>query len=425
MKFGTDGIRGIFQTELKTNHAYSIGYAIGKMAKEFLGEGSGKIVVGRDTRKSGQELQKALVAGISEGGSTSYLLGVVPTPAVQFYSKKFAYGVMITASHNGAEYNGIKVFASNGKKLTEIEEQKIEECLGKLKKHICIQKESFRQKRPTEYIYSRKQNLVPITKRIAIDCANGAASRIAKKIFEGQNIVWLHCNPNGKNINKNCGSTKLGSLKEAVVKNKCDIGFAFDGDADRCLAVDEKGNEITGDNILYILANSMKRKGRLLGGVVATEFSTLSLKEALLRCGIEYEQTIVGDKYVKQKMEEKNWNLGGERSGHIIISDKAETGDGILTAIELICVLEQSGGKASALSKGFSSLFRYEINIKQNNGLVKKAINIASELNKTLSLERIVIRKSGTENLIRIMCESGSARRAKMFATYFQSLLQI
>ena len=426
MKFGTDGIRGIYGSELKDVHAYKIGKKLGEWTKRHNKSNNQNltIVIGRDTRVSGKALLNAFACGAAEQGIQVTSLGVVPTPAVEYYVQHggFLFGVMITASHNSKEYNGIKVFAASGNKISASQEQEIEKSLS-VAKSFCFKNVSIKTKRPTEYTNYLRGNLCAFDQKIAIDCANGSAVRIAKKVFKNCNVVWVGASPNGKNINKNCGSTKISKLVGVVKQNNCFAGFAFDGDADRCLAVDEKGNVMSGDHILFVLSNQMKSNGRLLDGVVATELSSLALCDALKQNDIKLVQTKVGDKYVKQKMDELGWNLGGEQSGHIIVGDKSNTGDGILTAIELIGAMANSKKSLSCLAKKFVPLCRVEINVCTKSEMYSDAIKIANELNNSLSGERVLIRKSGTENVVRIMCESGSKRRATMFATYFQALV--
>ena len=426
MKFGTDGIRGIYGTELTNKHAFLLGCVLAKIAKRD-SKGVTSIVVGRDTRHSCKALLSAFCCGAQKFGAKIYDLGIVPTPAVQFFLKeesRYAFGLMITASHNAEKYNGLKVFCGGGTKLTEAQEREIETMLSKRQanfEEITVQTNKVRR---TKYVEFLRQNLLKTNAKIAIDCANGSAYKIAKQVFDGFSVVWLSTNPNGRNINQNCGSTHIKKLQNQVAAAKCKIGFAFDGDADRCLAVDENGNIISGDHILYILAKAMKRDGRLFGGVVATELSSLSLEQSLREEGILFTATKTGDKYVQREMKERNWNLGGEQSGHIIIGDKMTTGDGILTAIELINELTKSKLSASKLSKGFTPLKRVELNIEGCKNYSDNIKQVVCELNNSLVGERVLIRKSGTENVIRIMCESGSLRRARMFATYFQALIE-
>ena len=424
MKFGTDGIRGVFGSQILPQHAFCLGKALGTMANR-----QGKpIIVATDTRESGKILKAAFVCGVIETGTNVVCLGVAPTPAVAFYTQTGAYsfGVSITASHNPWQHNGLKVFSSSGKKLTEKQEKEIESQINQpatFSATGCKYSQIVRKK-PTAYTKYVKSNLPSGNLKIVIDCANGATARIAKNIFQqsGHKIYWLGTSPNGKNINQNCGSTNPQKLIQTVTKKGCNIGFAFDGDGDRILAVDEKGNILSGDHILFILAKLLKKENRKTAGVVSTILSSSSLSTALGALGLKHQTTQVGDKNVKEQMDNNGWMLGGEKSGHIIIADKCQTGDGMLVATELVRAMLILNQKASKLASGFVPLAEYSINV-QNANNINEAQKAAQELNSSNKDCRVIIRKSGTENLVRIFCEAQTTREAKQIATYFEAML--
>ena len=420
--FGTDGVRGIANEKLDVELALAISRAAGMIIKNET-KGKPKVIVGRDTRLSGTMLESAVAAGLSSVGCDVELLGVVPTPAVAYLVTKLGVsgGVMITASHNPFEYNGIKYFGSTGFKLTDEQEERIEGIVldGSEPIELAGTEKIGRISHNTEavglyveHIASTVGNLSGI--KIAVDCANGASFETAKKIFEkaGAEATFLNCEPDGTNVNRGCGSLHIDALGEYIKENGFDIGVAFDGDADRCLAVDENGELIDGDMLMAILAKRFKEEGRLYKDIlIPTIMSNMGLFKFAEENGISCYPTKVGDRYVLETLLKLNASLGGEQSGHIIIPEYMTTGDGELSALMLIESMKLSGKKASELKKVMTVYPQVMVNIeatpemkaKLNDPEVKSYIDI-----ETARLEgdgRILVRPSGTEPLIRIMIE--------------------
>ena len=422
--FGTDGARGVAITELTCELAMNIGKAAAVVLTRHT-DHRPKIIVGKDTRISSDVLESALCAGICAVGADVEILGVVPTPAVAYLVKKYNAdaGVMISASHNSVEYNGIKLFSKDGLKLSDEIESEIEELILDKPEEIPLKfgtdigKISYSKRAPRDYInYLMRtidDNLSGL--RIAVDCANGSASTTAEDLFIGlgANCKFINNNPDGTNINKNCGSTHLDELARYVKENKFHIGVAFDGDADRCLAIDENGEIVDGDRMLAIFAKMLKDRGELENNtLVATVMSNMGLLEFAKKNGIEIKLTNVGDRYVLEQMLEGGYNLGGEQSGHIIFSDHATTGDGQLCAIQLISAMKAADMKLSELASICEVFPQIMINIKiseyakgkwQDNDEIKKIIaDSSAELGDDA---RVLVRESGTEPLIRVMIE--------------------
>ena len=420
--FGTDGVRGIANEKLDVELALAISRAAGMIIKNET-EGKPKVIVGRDTRLSGTMLEAAVAAGLSSVGCDVELIGVVPTPAVAYLVTKLgvAGGVMITASHNPFEYNGIKYFGSTGFKLTDEQEERIEGIVLDCKEPIelaatgeigRITHNTEAAELYVEHIASTVGDLSGI--KIAVDCANGASFATAKKIFAKvkAEATFLNCEPDGTNVNRNCGSLHIDALGEYVKENGFDIGVAFDGDADRCLAVDENGELIDGDMLMAILAKRFKEEGRLnKNTLIPTIMSNMGLFKFAEENGISCYPTKVGDRYVLETLLKLNASLGGEQSGHIIIPEYMTTGDGELSALMLIESMKLSGKKASELKKVMNVYPQVMVNIdatpemkaKLNDIEVKSYIDI-----ETARLDgdgRILVRPSGTEPLIRIMIE--------------------
>ncbi|MDO4476394.1 MAG: phosphoglucosamine mutase [Clostridia bacterium] len=421
--FGTDGVRGVANRELTCELAIKLGRAAAKVLTGNCGH-SAKILIGKDTRISSDMLENALLAGIASVGAKGISLGVVPTPAVSYLVKKYNAdaGIMISASHNSFEFNGIKFFNKDGYKLTDEIEDSIEklvegkgelslpigEKLGKILK--CESAIDDYINYLCETFEGNIENL-----KIAVDCANGSASATAGKIFSkiNSNATILFDDPDGININENCGSTHLEKLSEYVVKNKCDIGIAFDGDADRCLLIDNNGKIVDGDIILALCAKYLKDNGKLTNNtLVATVMSNMGLKEFCKKNDIDLSETKVGDRYVLERMLEKNYSIGGEQSGHVIFGDLSSTGDGQLTALQILNILSKTGKSISELSSQFvkypqkQSEVKIELSQKgllKNNEKIQEYIKNATA--KLGSYGRILIRESGTEPKIRIMVE--------------------
>lgn len=426
--FGTDGVRGVANTELTGELAYSLGRA-GAYVLTKEKHKAARILVGMDTRISGDMLESALVAGICSVGAHAKLAGIVPTPAVAYLVRKYGLdaGVMISASHNPVEYNGIKFFNSEGYKLRDELEDEIEELVKSPESIPCpvgneIGTKSIVEDALDDYIEFLSTTTDKSFKGIkaAIDCANGASYKAAPiaLLNLGSGLCIIHNSPDGTNINENCGSTHMDDLCRLVVENGCDIGFAFDGDADRCLAVDENGNLIDGDKILAICGLEMKAKGRLAKDtIVGTVMSNLGLSIMAKKNGIGLEQTGVGDRYVLERMQEKGYSLGGEQSGHVIFLDYNTTGDGIITAIQVLAAMKESGLKASELAACMESLPQVLVNARVKNENKEKYME-DTEIRAAISaLEekfdgegRVLIRTSGTEPLVRVMIEGKDER---------------
>ncbi len=422
--FGTDGVRGIANVELTANLAFDLGrvgaYVITKNKKE-----NAKILIGGDSRISYDMLESAISAGMMSVGVEVYVVGTIPTPAMAYLVRKYNMdaGVMISASHNKMQDNGIKFFNNEGYKLSDEIENEIEEIIKNRIDELPQPTGAGVGKRLTldsasedyiDYISGISENKLTGLK-IAIDCANGATSFVAKNIFEnlGAEVLTINNAPNGININRHCGSTHLDVISNFVKSNNVDVGFAFDGDGDRCLAVDEKGDELDGDQIMAIIAKKLKSEGRLKGDtIVATVMSNLGLTIYGQENDIEIVQTSVGDRYVLEYMVENDKNLGGEQSGHVIMLDYNTTGDGILTAVQMANAIVTSGEKISVLSGVMKKLPQCLINANVHNKLkydYLKYDEIKSEIERLEEMfagrGRVLIRPSGTEALVRVMIE--------------------
>lgn len=422
--FGTDGVRGIANEFLSCERAMAIGRALGHVLSSNY-KYRPKVIIGMDTRLSSEMLASAISAGLCSVGSDVMTLGVVPTPAIAYLVKKYKAkaGVMISASHNPYDYNGIKIFGEDGFKLSDELEEQIESIVLdntppiKMAASEKIGKRTDAPYALHDYIsylmHSTDTNLDGM--KVAIDCSCGSASATAEELFTslGADVRMLHNKPDGININKNCGSTHMDSLKKFVVENGMEVGIAFDGDADRCLAVDECGNEIDGDFIMAILALDMKKKGLLnKNTVVGTVMSNFGFHKFCEDNGINFIAAKVGDRYVLEMLNQEGYSFGGEQSGHVIIRRHATTGDGQLTALTLLSHLKESGKSLSELSRVMKKYPQHMVNIEatQNEKIAFftdediKAI-IAEAEQKIGDCGRLVVRPSGTEPLIRIMVE--------------------
>ena len=422
--FGTDGFRGEANVSLTADHAFKIGKFLGyyysKMNKNC------RIVIGKDTRRSSYMFEYAIAAGITSTGADAYLLHVTSTPSISYVvrTEQFDVGVMISASHNVYSDNGIKLINANGEKLEESVTDIIEDYLdGKLPEVPYATKTGIG--RTVDYFAGRNRYIgylisIPMNsfkgKKVALDLANGSAFQIAKSVFDalGAETFVINNNPNGSNINDNAGSTHIEGLQKFVIENKMDIGFAYDGDADRCMAVDEKGNIVDGDKIMYVCAKAMKDDGKLKKDtVVTTVMSNLGLYKAFDKIGIKYEKTAVGDKYVQACISENDYSFGGEQSGHIIFAKYANTGDGVLTSLKLMDVVINSKSTLSELAKDVELYPQLLKNIKVNDKNKcmedKDVLEIKSTVEKELGDDgRLLLRASGTENVVRIMVEAKS-----------------
>ncbi len=446
--FGTDGIRRIANTELSPELVYRVAKAGAYVLSKHT-DHAPTILIGRDTRISGTLIESAMTAGFLSYGANVKILDVMPTPAVAYLTRRFKAdaSVVISASHNTFEFNGVKYFSNKGMKIPDELEEEIEEVMdsGKIDDLTAVNEKigvsEIRTDLLDEYVYFFRKNfeeeLEQFDKQnfvVAIDTANGATSVVADKIFKvlGINHKIINDQPNGININDNCGSTHLEGLKKFVVENKCNLGIAYDGDGDRCLAVDENGNEIDGDKILAILSNSFKQKGILKNNtVVATVMSNLGLNKYAKSNDINFVQTKVGDRYVLEEMLKNGYNLGGEQSGHVICLDYNPTGDGILTSILLIRAMLEQNKSASEISSIMKAYPQVLVNAKVKNDKkdeYKNDSEIKEEIDK-LEKEfsgngRVLIRASGTEPLIRVMIEGENQEYIKEKATKLAKLIE-
>ncbi len=422
--FGTDGARGVAITELTCELAMEIGRAAALVLTKKA-DHKAKILIGKDTRISSDVLEAALCAGICSVGADAEILGVVPTPAVAYLVKerKADAGVMISASHNSVEFNGIKLFSSTGYKLSDEIEEEIERLILdnpeeiELKSHTDIGRITYSETAAADYIEHVKNSISTDLSglRIALDCANGSSSATARQLFEGlgADVKLISAEPDGTNINKNCGSTHMENLMAFVVENSCDCGLAFDGDADRCLAVDEKGELIDGDKLIAICAKAYKEQGRLKNNAaVVTVMTNLGYRHFAAENNIDTITAAVGDRYVLEKMLDGGYNIGGEQSGHIIFLDDATTGDGQLSGVKVLERLKNSGKKMSELADIMYKFPQVMINVRitpKDKEMWKndRAITDLIEAHeKTLGDSgRILVRESGTEPLIRVMIE--------------------
>lgn len=432
--FGTDGARGIAVTELTCELAMNIGRAAAiVLTKQKTHKGKARILIGKDTRISSDILESALIAGITSVGADVELLGVVPTPAVAYLVRYYEAdaGVMISASHNSVEYNGIKLFSSTGFKLPDDVENEIEALILDTPEKMTLVDGSDVGRVKTMYgavseynehiqstVDGKFQGLL-----VAIDCANGSASATAESLFYkfGAEFVYINNEPDGLNINDKCGSTHIEQLVELVKKRGCDVGFAFDGDADRCLAVDEKGNIIDGDKLIAILSRYMKEMGTLKNNTaVVTVMSNLGFHRFMNENKIETVCTKVGDRYVLEEMLNNGYNIGGEQSGHIIFLDHATTGDGQLTAAQTLELLSKCKRPLSQLVKDIPDFPQLLVNVKiteDKKGLwekTQKITDIIAQAEQAMGENgRILVRESGTEPLVRVMIEGKDEKEVR------------
>lgn len=425
--FGTDGVRGVANTELTPELAFKLGRAGAYVLQKHSENKEGKTIVfiGSDTRISKDMLSSAIAAGVMSVGGDAIDIGVAPTPAIAYLTKKHNAdaGIVISASHNPMEYNGIKFFNSKGLKLDDSMELEIESYLDDMDKiETVVSHENIGTRVYSEnYVREYEDFLVGALKsdlkglKVTLDCANGASFKVAPHVFEklGAEVVCISNEPDGLNINKNCGSTYPENLCKAVVENKSDIGLAYDGDADRLIAVDEKGNVIDGDKIMLICAKFLKNKGKLKSNkLVVTVMSNLGLHIASKKEGIDLEVTSVGDRYVLENMIKNGYSLGGEQSGHMIFIDYNTTGDGVLSSLILSQILKDSGKTMSSLATIMDIFPQVLINAKVRNENKYAYLTDETIKNEISKLEskmdgkgRVLIRPSGTEPLVRVMLE--------------------
>ena len=445
--FGTDGFRGEANVNLTADHAFQVGRFLGwyytQLRRRKGSDGPAKIVIGKDTRRSSYMFEYSLVGGLVASGADAYLLHVTTTPSVAYVcrTEDFDCGIMISASHNPYYDNGIKLINSFGEKMDEgtidLVEAYLDGCLeafGRTWEELPLAKKD-QIGRTVDYVAGRNRYIGYLISlgmysfkgvKVGLDCANGSSWNIAKNVFDamGAKTYVINADPDGYNINTNAGSTHIEVLQKYVVENGLDVGFAYDGDADRCLCVDEKGNVVTGDHILYIYGKYMKERGKLLGNtVVTTVMSNFGLYKAFDELGIEYAKTAVGDKYVYEYMMNNGCRIGGEQSGHIIFSKYASTGDGILTSLKVMEVMMARKKTLSQLCEGFTVYPQVLKNVKvadkaaaQSDPDVQAAVaEIAAKLGDT---GRILVRESGTEPKIRVMVESTSEETCREYVDF-------
>lgn len=428
--FGTDGFRGEANKNLNVYHAFKIGRFVGDYFKEG-NNGVGRILIGKDTRRSSYMFENALCAGITSSGSNAHIMHVTPTPSVSYITKTedFDCGIMITASHNPYYDNGIKIINSEGEKMENSFLEELEAYIDSDIEDIDLAV-GDNIGRTVDFIGGRNRYIAYLIQtvtrsfegiKVGLDCANGASFTIAKPVYDalGADTFVINAEPNGFNINNNAGSTHIENLQKYVLDNNLDIGFAFDGDADRCIAVDNKGNVVDGDSILYISAKHMKKEGALKSNtVVTTVMSNIGLYKAFDELGIDYVKTAVGDKYVHAEMEENGYELGGEQSGHIIYKKFANTGDGILTSLKIMEAMIEAKTDLNALTRDLKIYPQELVNVKvkskeeclENKEVLGKISEIENKLGDS---GRVLVRASGTEPLVRVMVEAETDDLAK------------
>ena len=445
--FGTDGFRGEANVTLTADHAFKVGRFLGwyytQLKRRTGSDGPARIVIGKDTRRSSYMFEYSLVGGLVASGADAYLLHVTTTPSVAYVARtdSFDCGIMISASHNPYYDNGIKLINSFGEKMDESVISLIEAYLdgnlvafGKAWEELPLAKRDMIG-RTVDYVSGRNRYIGYLISlgmysfkgvKVGLDCANGASWNVAKAVFDalGAKTYVINADPDGYNINTNAGSTHIDVLRRFVLDNGLDVGFAYDGDADRCLCVDEKGNIITGDHILYIYGRYMKERGKLLGNtVVTTVMSNFGLYKAFDELGINYAKTKVGDKYVYEYMMANGCRLGGEQSGHIIFSKYASTGDGILTSLKMMEVMMAKKKTMSQLCEGLTIYPQVLKNIRvtnkkdaQDDPDVRSAVShVAAKLGDT---GRILVRESGTEPVVRVMVEAETHDLCEEYVDY-------
>ena len=440
--FGTDGVRGVANTELTCELAYKLGRAGGYVLAQ--GKDRVKVIVGKDTRVSGDMLEAALISGLMSVGCDVITVGVIPTPGVAYLTKKYEAdcGVVISASHNPVEYNGIKFFNKDGYKLDDSVELEIEGYIDNIEKVDChpvgdkVGRKIFVHNAQRDYIDYLKSIVNVDFKglKVVLDCANGAAYKVAPTIFSelGANVVTINSEPDGNNINDKCGSTHPEKLQAAVVENKANLGLAYDGDADRLIAVDENGNIVDGDHIMILSAIHLKNKGKLAQDtLVVTVMSNIGLKIAAQEHGINLATTAVGDRYVLEEMKNSGFNLGGEQSGHMIFLDYNTTGDGVLSSLVLAQIVLEENKNLSQLASVMTQYPQVLVNARiknENKNKYMEDAEIKSEIERIEKLMagegRVLIRPSGTEPLVRVMLEGKEEGQIKELATNLANLIQ-
>lgn len=434
LKFGTDGIRGPVETVITPEACLKIGHATGLVMKEL---GWNTVVIGKDTRISGYMLEAALQAGFIAAGVNVRLLGPLPTPGVAYLTKTLRnkFGLVISASHNDFLDNGIKIFNEDGEKISRDIEKRIEKHLSK--KMTLVETSSigkayrFDESGP-RYIEFCKSTVPPeisfSSLRIVLDCANGACYKVSPEVFEelGAEVISIGAEPDGYNINQDCGSTHPEVIKKAVVDHRADFGVSLDGDGDRVIIVDEKGNILDGDDLLYILAFANPNRTGVWSGVVGTKMSNLGLEDAITKLGYKFVRADVGDKYVSDMLTKKGWMLGGETSGHIICKDLVSTGDGTIAALKVISSLLILEKKPSEILSNYTKIPQINEAVNVENKDIINDTDLQSlikEIESDITVGRVLVRPSGTEPKIRIMIEAPEKKVAEKYIKDIKDLI--
>ena len=435
LKFGTDGIRGPVESVITPEACLKIGHATGIVMKEL---GWNTVVIGKDTRISGYMLESALQAGFIAAGVNVQLAGPLPTPGIAYLTKTLRnkFGVVISASHNDFLDNGIKIFNDNGEKISRDIEKRIEKYISSDLNPVETSKigKAYRFDESGPRYIEFCKSTVPsdisfASLRIVLDCANGACYKVSPEIFQelGAEVITLGVNPDGYNINQECGSTHPELIQKEVVKHRADYGISLDGDGDRVILVDEKGNILDGDDLLYILAFSNPNRTGPWSGVVGTLMSNLGLEDGIKKLGYNFKRADVGDKYVTNMLAEKGWMLGGETSGHIICKDLVSTGDGTIAALKVISSLLILDKKPSEILSNYTKIPQINKAVKVSNKDIVNDKDLKSLLKKIesdMTVGRILVRPSGTESKIRIMVEASQRGVAEKFATDIEKLIK-
>lgn len=436
--FGTDGIRGEFgQFPITPEFALKLGFATGKVLKRHSEKSKPLVVLGKDTRLSGYILEAALQAGLNSAGVYVHLLGPLPTPAIAHLTRALHanLGIVISASHNPFTDNGIKFFSEDGKKLPDALQEEINAELAhdlviddaeNLGKSVRVKDANGRYIEFCKSTFPYHLNLRQY--KIVVDCANGAAYNVAPMVFRelGAKVISIYDEPNGLNINQNCGSTHPENLQQAVIDEQADLGIAFDGDADRVIMVDKNGKIVDGDSILYILACKAKDKPQ---GIVGTVMSNMALELAMQQAGVPFVRAKVGDRYVLQALEEQGWSIGGEQSGHILTLDKSTTGDAIIAALQVLKVMVEQNTTLDQLTADYKPLPSTLVNVRLSTMIDPYSIpSLVEQFNqveqKLAGRGRILIRKSGTEPVIRVMVEADDANEVQQLAHHLAEQIQ-
>ena len=435
LKFGTDGIRGPVESIITPEACLKIGHATGFVMKEL---GWDTVVIGKDTRISGYMLESALQAGFIAAGVNVRLLGPLPTPGVAYLTKTLRnkFGVVISASHNDFLDNGIKIFNESGEKISRDIEKRIEKYLASDLSPVGTSNigKAYRfdesGPRYIEFCKSTVPSDISFSSlRIVLDCANGACYKVSPEVFEelGAEVITIGNEPDGYNINQDCGSTHPEVIKEAVIKHRADYGISLDGDGDRVILVDEKGNLLDGDDLLYILAFSNPNRTGEWSGVVGTQMSNLGLEQGIQKLGYKFVRADVGDKYVSEMLTKKGWMLGGETSGHIICKDLVSTGDGTIAALKVISSLLLLEKKPSEVLSNYTKIPQINIAVKVSNKDIindKELISFLKEIESDITIGRVLVRPSGTEPKIRIMVEASEKKVAEKFAKDIEKIIR-